>query len=60
MEGMEKLGIPLNADHGMVDHILTEGGKSRAGFQPVAIIKASDTDIEVYQATAFLLRSDSS
>ena len=26
MEVMEQLRIPLGADHGMVDHILTEGG----------------------------------
>ena len=58
MEVMEKLVIPLGAYYGMVDHILTEGGQSRDGIQPAAIINSTDAAIEVYPATAFLLGSD--
>ena len=58
MEVMEQLGITLGAYHGMVDHILTESGQLRSGLQPADITKATDTAIEVYQATAFLLGSD--
>ena len=42
---MEQLGIPIGADHGMVDHILTGGVQSRSGLQPAAITKATDTTI---------------
>ena len=55
---MEKLGIPLGADHGMEDHILTNSGQSRSVLQPSDITKATDTAIKVYQATAFLIGSD--
>ena len=34
MEVMKQLGIPLGADHGMVDHILSESGQIIAGLQP--------------------------
>ena len=57
---MEQLGIPIGADHGMVDHILTGGVQSRSGLQPAAITKAADISIEVYQATELLLGSDCS
>ena len=60
MEVMEQLGITLGAYHGMVDHILTESGQSRSGLQPADITKATDTAIEVYQATEFLIGSDCS
>ena len=56
---MEQMCIALDADHGMVDHILTEGGQSISGLKPESIIKDTNTAIEVYQATAFLLGYDS-
>ena len=60
MEVVEQIGIPLGADHVIVNHILTESEQSRAGLQPLAISKATDTSIEVYKATESLLRSDHS
>ena len=60
MEVMEQLGIHLGADHGIVEHILTERVQSRYGLQPAAITKATDKSIELYQANAFLLGSNHS
>ena len=57
---MEQLGIYLGGDHGMVDNILTEIGKSIFILQSAAITKVTDTSIEVYQDTALLIRSDCS
>ena len=42
---MEQMGIHLGTYNGMVYHILTKGGKSRAGIQPGDIIKATNTAI---------------
>ena len=47
MEVVEQLGIPLGVDNGMVDHILTDNGKSRSVLQPEDITKATGTAIEV-------------
>ena len=60
MEVMEQLGITLGAYHGMVYHIMNESGQSRSDLQPEAITKATDSAIELYQTTAFLLGSDRS
>ena len=48
MEVVEQLGITLVSYHGMVDHTLTESGQSRAGLQPEATTKATDTSMKRY------------
>ena len=48
---MEQLVISLDADHSMVDDILTESGQSISGLQTAYIIKDTDTAIKIYQAT---------